>query len=499
MTSQGKPVTKIRVNGKDFFGTDVATAIKNLPADIIKNLQFVDDYGDQAKLTGIKTGEAEKILNLAIEEDKKKGYFARASAEQGNINRYNTNLRANRINGERQISIDGTAANANMRGGGGDGITTRNAIGLHYKNEFNRKVSADANYNYNDNKNNTISSTLTQNFLQGTQDGSRRLEDARVNSSKTNRSHWFGANVEYKIDSMNYLKITPNFSYNSNQENSAGTALITQKTLAIARESENLNIGNDLNLRINIFYHHKFLKKGRSLTGWSNFVYTDGENDRNSFNSYENSSPAGLDTLLQNQQNRQRNRNITLNAGLSYLEPLWNKSFLEVNYNWNRSATSNSRKTYNLVSGTRIFDASLSNLFDYEFITQNAGLNYRYIGESLNLTIGMNAQPTLLRGKNLDNSPENNNHNFNLIPSGRFSYKFSSQEYLDVNYWARNNQPGFLQLQPITDNSNLQNIITGNPNLKPEFIQSISAHYKQADWSAGKIIISNLTIQEIKL
>jgi hypothetical protein len=49
VTTQGEPITKIRINGKDFFGTDVATAIKNLPADIIKNLQIIDDYGDHAK------------------------------------------------------------------------------------------------------------------------------------------------------------------------------------------------------------------------------------------------------------------------------------------------------------------------------------------------------------------------------------------------------------------------------------------------------------------
>src|SRR5690606_1072330 len=48
VTNQGEPITKIRVNGKDFFGTDVATAIQNLPADIVQNLQFIDDYGDQA-------------------------------------------------------------------------------------------------------------------------------------------------------------------------------------------------------------------------------------------------------------------------------------------------------------------------------------------------------------------------------------------------------------------------------------------------------------------
>jgi hypothetical protein len=60
VTAQGKSVTKIRVNGKDFFGGDVKTATRNLPADIIQSIQVVDDYGDQANITGVKTGEPDK-------------------------------------------------------------------------------------------------------------------------------------------------------------------------------------------------------------------------------------------------------------------------------------------------------------------------------------------------------------------------------------------------------------------------------------------------------
>ncbi|MBM3401358.1 MAG: carboxypeptidase-like regulatory domain-containing protein [Bacteroidetes bacterium] len=87
VTTQGDPITKIRINGKDFFGTDVATAIKNLPADIIKNLQIIDDFGDHANLTGVKTGEAEKVLNLTILEEKKRGYSTRISGGLGNEDR----------------------------------------------------------------------------------------------------------------------------------------------------------------------------------------------------------------------------------------------------------------------------------------------------------------------------------------------------------------------------------------------------------------------------
>jgi len=492
VTSQGAPVTKIRVNGKDFFGTDVATAIKNLPADIIKNLQVIDDYGDQAKLTGIKTGEPEKILNLTIEDDKKKGYFARASAGVGNSDRYNTNIRGNSMKGEQQISFDGTSANANMRGGGGDGITTRNALGLNYKNEFSTKLSADAAYNFNNDKNNTLSSTYTQSVLQDdNQNPINRLEDARNNGKSNNNNHWFGGNLEYKIDTMNYLKISPNFSYGANSGNNTGGSEITQDTLATRKESTNFSNSNNINARTNIFFNHKFSKKGRNLTAWSSINYSDSQNDRDVYNKYVNTHSISVDSVIQNQLNNQSSRNFGLNAGASYMEPLWKKTFLEVNYNWNRSATNNSRDAYDITDGNQVFNPKLSNIYDYQFTTNKIGLNYRYIGEKLNYTLGLNAQPALLSGQNLSNNDQTVNRTFNLIPSGRFSYKFSNQESFDINYWGRNNQPGFLQLQPISDNSNLQNVVTGNPNLKPEFIQSINAHYKQADWNAGKVILAN--------
>jgi outer membrane receptor protein involved in Fe transport len=75
-------------------------------------------------------------------------------------------------------------------------------------------------------------------------------------------------------------------------------------------------------------------------------------------------------------------------------------------------------------------------------------------------------------------------------------YNFSKQQSLNVNYWGRNNQPGFLQLQPITDNSNLQNTITGNPDLKPEFVHSFNARYNQSDWNMGHVLYANLSLSQ---
>jgi hypothetical protein len=64
ITVQGQRVTKVRINGKDYSGGDLKTATRNLPSDIINQVQIIDDYGDQAGRTGIKSGEPTKVLNL---------------------------------------------------------------------------------------------------------------------------------------------------------------------------------------------------------------------------------------------------------------------------------------------------------------------------------------------------------------------------------------------------------------------------------------------------
>ncbi|HQW85341.1 MAG TPA: carboxypeptidase-like regulatory domain-containing protein, partial [Ferruginibacter sp.] len=57
VTAQGKAVSRVKVNGKDFFGGDVKTATKELPANIVDKIQIIDDYGDQATVSGIKDGD----------------------------------------------------------------------------------------------------------------------------------------------------------------------------------------------------------------------------------------------------------------------------------------------------------------------------------------------------------------------------------------------------------------------------------------------------------
>ncbi|HEY4196120.1 MAG TPA: carboxypeptidase-like regulatory domain-containing protein, partial [Mucilaginibacter sp.] len=79
ITAQGKSVSKVRLNGKDYMAGDVTSLTKNLPADLVQSIQVVDDYGDQANITGIKTGDPQKVLNINIKANKNYGYFGQGT------------------------------------------------------------------------------------------------------------------------------------------------------------------------------------------------------------------------------------------------------------------------------------------------------------------------------------------------------------------------------------------------------------------------------------
>ncbi|MEP7236468.1 MAG: carboxypeptidase-like regulatory domain-containing protein, partial [Ferruginibacter sp.] len=135
VTAQGKAVTRVKVNGKDFFGGDVKTATKELPANIVDKIQIIDDYGDQATVSGIKDGDPDKVLNIQIKKDKNKGFFGRATAGYGTQDRYQASFNGNYFNNNRQISVLANSNNTNTSlfnfgGGGNRGATSMMRTGM---------------------------------------------------------------------------------------------------------------------------------------------------------------------------------------------------------------------------------------------------------------------------------------------------------------------------------------------------------------------------------
>src|SRR5690606_4147530 len=240
----GKPITKVRVNGKDFFNGDVKTATQQLPAEIIEKLQVIDDYGDQANISGIKGDqEPEKILNIQIRPDRNQGVFGRAAAGAGNEGRYQPSGMGNYYNNDQQIAFMGNFNNTNASmfdfarsgrrgreggaGGGGNGITTVTSIGTNYRDELSKKVSINGSYSFSVRDNNSISESFIQTQVAQNNNTSTLFNRRNSNSNSNNNNHRFNFTLEYRPDSVNYFRFDPTVRYGSSSSSSASDSFQT--------------------------------------------------------------------------------------------------------------------------------------------------------------------------------------------------------------------------------------------------------------------------------
>ncbi|MES2730907.1 MAG: TonB-dependent receptor [Bacteroidota bacterium] len=86
--AQGEEVTKVLVDGKPFFGDDANTALKNLPAEVIDQIQVYDQKSEQAQFTGFDDGQPSKTINIVTKADKRKGQFGKLYVGYGDGYKY---------------------------------------------------------------------------------------------------------------------------------------------------------------------------------------------------------------------------------------------------------------------------------------------------------------------------------------------------------------------------------------------------------------------------
>ncbi|MGY2132968.1 outer membrane beta-barrel protein [Hymenobacter sp. HD11105] len=122
--AQGQNVQRVLVDGKPFFGDDPKMATRNLPADIIDQVQLYNQRSDQSAFSGIDDGQQQQTINLVTKRDKRKGYFGTESVGAGTDGRYRAQAGLNRFNNGRQISALGQANNVNHLGFSDNGSPT---------------------------------------------------------------------------------------------------------------------------------------------------------------------------------------------------------------------------------------------------------------------------------------------------------------------------------------------------------------------------------------
>jgi len=494
--AQGETITKVRVDGKEFFGNDPLLATKNLPADMIDKIQIIDELSDQAQFTGIDDGSRTKIINITTRKDKKNGYFGNTTAGYGSDERYDVNANINHFNQDRKLSVIAQFNNVNKQNfggglgggngggnGGRGGITDTKAAGFNFNDTYADETEVSLNYFVNKSENLILRNSVTQNLLG---DLTTIFDNKQTNSSER-LNHRLGFMVDTKIDSLTSLRIQPNISYTNNEGVNFSEYNRDFSTYRINGSQTLTNSGSSPAISNNILLRKKFMRRGRTLS--LNLNTSINNNDANNYNNNPETRYEGntITPKLTNQLNDQESESFNQSTRLVYTEPLNNTLSLEFNYQNGYNYNKSDRFTYNFNPATLqydLLDETYSNAYENTILTNTAGFSFNKSEKKYNWNVGMAVQNTDRTNNNITRGFILKQNVYNYTPSAMYRYNFSNSKRLVFNYRGRTNQPSIQQLQPIPNNTNTQNIPVGNPDLKPEFDNTLRIAYNT--FTAGK-------------
>lgn len=508
ISANGKTVSKILVDGKEFFGDDYTMASQNITSDMVEKVQVVDRKSDLSRLTGVDDGEEETVINLKVKKCMKNGWFGDISAGYGTDGRYEGSFNVSNFTGANQISIVGGANNINELGfsdagrgrfrdmGQSRGITTAQRLGINFSVGNTERFRVGGNVFYTHSDRDARSYSETQYLFPDSV--SRLLSGNRSND----RGHNLRADfrLQWKIDSLNTLEFRPNFSLNLRHAETTDTSRLyagdVANTLVNSNESRRFNRGTSWNAGGNLIFNHNFRNRpGRSFSVQARYSFSDTRQHSTTWNDiayYLHQEDSEL--LYRYLEDHQWSN--TVEGRLTWTEPIGDVkkgNFLQFVYRLKYSFNNSDKDTYNLpdpggidhvadtdeVPAGSEFNSALSNRFRNTFSTHELRIGYKKVNSKYNLEAGIVVSPSSSKSTDLINSERNIDTRWvwNVAPYARFRYKFSKTKSFAADYRARSSSPSIASLQPVADVSDPLHITVGNPDLKPSYTQSVNLHF----------------------
>ena len=272
--AQGEQVKKIFVDGKEFFGEDVSTALNSLPAQSVDRIEVFNKLSDNAEFSGMDDGEGYKAINIVTHENMRQGLFGKlyggygyqpdidgspaelafnnSSAFEPEVervtdhNKYNLGGNVNIFNGNSRLSIIGLFNNVNQQnfsfedilgvtggGGGGhggpggrgsgvgrymvrpqSGVAQVASLGMQYSDSWgeNDKLKLNGSYFYN--QTNTANKSITERWYYTPSPEDTEIKEGE--SETFNYNHRMNMRLDYKINDNMSLMSRTNLSFQGN-------------------------------------------------------------------------------------------------------------------------------------------------------------------------------------------------------------------------------------------------------------------------------------------
>ncbi|MCH5245160.1 MAG: outer membrane beta-barrel protein [Muribaculaceae bacterium] len=526
ITVNGKEVSKILLDGQEFFSDDPTVASRNLPVDIVDRVQVVDRKSDLARLTGVDDGEDETVINLSIKPGMKNGWIGTVEGGYGTDDRYKGNFMVNHFNNGNQYTFLGNINNINNLGfgdggnrfrrfGGSNGITTSRALGMNFNVGNGEIFRVGGNILYS-NTDRNVETKQARQYLYADSTSFTGSEKKSLDRGHNVRADF---RMLWKPDSFNTFEFRPNISLNYNKSQSNETSNSQAGDVNRTPVTSSLNDvsarGSSVEIGLRAIYNHSFKSRpGRSFSVMANYNYSNKREKEDSYSYNRFFLNDSIDVYDQYSDNHTWSHSAS--GRLSWTEPLGDVkkgNFLtfsyQARYRWNDA----DKMTYDhpvlwaedrlepIIDKTQlVFNDTLSNQFRNDYFNQQIRLGYKHVSKTTTIDVGVSLVPQMSKSIDLIDSNRNIDTRWvwNVAPFLNYKYRMGKQRSLDIRYRGRTSEPSMTQLQPVPDRSDPLRIVIGNPNLAPSFTHNVNVRFQDFNQDAQRSIMAmgNVQVQQ---
>lgn len=232
-------------------------------------------------------------------------------------------------------------------------------------------------------------------------------------------------------------------------------------------------------------YKHVFPEQGKELTADITYNYGTRSQHSNIVNSffYPDGSVYAPPSIV---RNNGRNKEDQFTFQSDFVDPINEKNKIEAGIRSYHNLFTSFYDAFALDNGSEV-KLPLSNNYQYKQMINAAYVTYSHQGEKFSYQFGLRAEHSRFRGELVDSAmkfgyeyPNNVSRIWDaLFPSFFLSKKVGEEDELQFNYTRRIRRPQFWQISPFLEINDPANLRQGNPQLKPEFINSFELNYSK--------------------
>ena len=520
--ANGKEVARILLDGQEFFGNDVLTALRNVPADMVKQIEVINRLSDEAQLTGVDDGEGYTALNIVTKRKKGAGLTTGRvygsyglSDNQDHRHNYIAGGNVSHFTDKRSISVIGMSNNISkfnftnsdilsgstgLDAGGGSsfkvkalsGISNVHSLGVNYTSK-----TCNLTYFFNDisNINRPVSDKHT---LTSVED---RLLWTHVenNYEAHNMTHKLNGKITLSPSKKHSFVIRPNITfedlYNGRNQYSLYRYTFTDAEDKFVRKQINMGDNDRWSLRAgtDVTYRYRFDKRKRTLSVSGRYsLYRYSALDKSWEYRWNKTDADTTDYTATNYQYIQDRNRLTLqhqvNGKLAFTEPLTRRSLLSAEYVFNMTDTKGENLVFPFDDGAYAEQPTTrtSAINRSRFYHNRAGLRYNYGFKKLSVTAIATYQHTLFDGSTvLPAVGHTRRHYHHPLYSIVANLPFNKSNRLRIEARGRTQNPTNTMLQDVVDRSSTSNVRSGNPDIDPAYLHTADIQYVNTDRKAG--------------